>query len=124
MRNTQTFYAAWASETPGFITLVIFDRRFINSEKPLTDQLQNALFYDDLPSTFALQIGSHLCNVVAEVAQTQVQSMRKAFYDRVAAEHVLDPADPEQLGRLNAILTGMGSHDLDPTYPKPEARHE
>ena len=124
-RNVQTFYGTWPSEDmPGYIVIACFDRRFIKSDLPLSQQLQNALFYDEMPATFAMNVGAGIIQAAVSVATAQAVQMRESYYSKIAEEHQLSPTDPEQLARLNAIISGIGAHDLDPTYNKPEAHHD
>lgn len=105
-------------QAPGYVMIAAVDRRLFNPEQDMEAQFGNMHFFASMPATLAMNVGSGIVMAGVAAANNQAAGLRERFYNRIASEHKLTPTDPEQLARLNSIISGFGDRDLDPNSGK------
>jgi len=104
----------------GRVMLGVWDARVFNQEIPVREQLQTAMFFDEMTVSQILGLGASFVNMGVATSGLFVNQLREAKLSELASQ--VKPASDEELAKLSTFINGLADVDLSlPGNPDEEA---
>ena len=112
--QTPTTYRMWPLDRPGWLAFGVWDARGFRQDAHPREQLEYVLFYDVMPVTWALQVGSAFCNISATLMHQVVEGRLEHARNVAEVEQRNKPLTQEEIERLSIFAKGLEGVDLSP----------